>query len=87
MLLNNQFRMDLSINKSFFRNKVNIRIDANDFLGTYKFRPSLYNFNMIINQENINDTRNLLISVSYKLNTEKSKYKGKGAGNTEKSRL
>lgn len=87
MLLNNQFRMDLSINKSFFRNKVNIRIDANDFLGTYKFRPSLYNSNMIINQENINDTRNLLISVSYKLNTEKSKYKGKGAGNTEKSRL
>ena len=87
MLLNNQFRMDFSINKSFFRNKLNIRLEANDFLGTYKFRPSLYNANMIINQENINDTRNLLISISYKINTVKSKYKGKGAGNTEKNRL
>ena len=87
MLLNDQFKFDFSVSKSFLHDKFNVRIDCNDVLGTYKFKPNLYNTKMIINQENINDTRSYSISLTYKLNSTKNKYKGTGAGNSEKNRL
>lgn len=87
MQLNNLFRMDCSIGKSFFKQRLDIRIDCNDIFDTYRFKPMLYNTNMIINQENIVDTRNIVLSLTYKLNSLKKRYKGAGAGNGEKERL
>lgn len=87
MLLNEQLKFNFSINKSLFKDKLNISLDCNDIFGTYKFKPILYNTQLLINQENINDTRSLVFSLTYKLNSTKNKYKGSGAGNSEKDRL
>lgn len=87
MELNNQWKFNLNISKSFFNNRLDIIIDCKDIFDTYQFKPNLYNGNLSIKQENILDSRSYSVTVKYKFNHAKNKYKGNGAGNTEKNRL
>ena len=47
----------------------------------------LYKQSGYLEQTNIYDKRRVSVTVRYKFNPAKSKYKGTGAGNDEKSRL
>lgn len=85
--LNNQFKVDLSLGKTLFNNNLTINIACKDVFDTYKHTPTLYNNNILIKQENIVDTRSLNISLRYRFNAVKAKYKGTGSGQAEKNRL
>ena len=81
-------QMDARISKSFLKdNAMTVTLTANDI-----FRTGYYYFNVHgINSYNGNkiyrDYQRFGVQLSYKFNATKSKYKGTGAGQSEKSRL
>lgn len=81
------WQIDFSASKSFNRNW-NINLSINDIFNTAR-KSGLTIYSGIRNVQNIrfNTLRGVEISVNYKFNTTKSKYKGKGAGNSERERL
>lgn len=83
----NVFRADLSVSKSFFGNKLNVSLDCNDIFHSQKDGNVVYNSSMSLYQYNEYDSRQILMTIRYKLNSSKKKYKGNGAGNEEKGRL
>ena len=82
------WRIDMSLQKSFLNDKLNIRLDATNLLNSYKRDFIMYVSNMqtmhMIDEPN-NCTMQL--TVRYKFNAAKSKYKGTGAGDSQKSRM
>ncbi len=79
--------MDASISKSFLNNRLVVRLEAEDLLHgqneSWKYNNSYAHFTVT----GIDNTRMFLVNVTYNFNATKSKYKGTGAGNAEKSRL
>ena len=82
------WRMDMSLQKSFLNDKLNIRLDATNLLNSYKRDFIMYVSNMqtmhMIDKPNNCTVR---LTVRYKFNAAKSKYKGTGAGDSQKSRM
>lgn len=79
--------LDLNISKTFLNGDLIVRADATDLLNKSYLRYSIYNE---IGQINCLDTwtkRTIRLSVRYSFNTTSSRYKGHGAGTTERSRL
>ena len=74
-----------SLNKSFFNDKLNLRIGAWSPLGS---NIKIYEIsgNREFTQE-IKHCANVGIRIRYKFNTAESKYKGTGAGSSQKSRM
>ena len=64
-----------------------MRLEAEDLLHgqneSWKYNNSYAHFT----RTGIDNTRMFLVNVTYNFNATKSKYKGTGAGNAEKSRL
>lgn len=82
------WRMDLSLQKSLLNDKLNIRLDATNLFNLYKRDFTMYVSNMQtmrLTEEPNNCT--VRLTVRYKFNTTKSKYKGTGAGDSQKSRM
>lgn len=81
------WQFDLSIAKTF--NKLwDARLSLNDIFNTArKTKMTIYSGIYEFNTIRSNTLRGIELSITYKFNTTKSKYKGKGAGNTEKERL
>lgn len=82
------WRMDLSLQKSLLNDKLNIRLDATNLFNLYKRDFMMYVSNMQtmhLTEEPNNCT--IRLTVRYKFNTTKSKYKGTGAGDSQKSRM
>ncbi len=85
--LNTQWKIDTSIYKSFFGGKLDVNLVVNDIFDLYKHKPNLYNRTLLIHQENIMDSRSIQLTLQYKFNSSRSKYKGTGAGQAEKNRF
>ena len=83
----NSYTLNVYFTKSFFNNALNIKLEGNDIFYQDKNQIHMFSNRMDINQHNKYDSREFGITISYKLNTSKSKYKGTGAGNAEKDRL
>jgi len=79
--------VNAAINKSFFNDRLDINLKASDIFYQQKDRVLLYNDKMELDQENKFDTRSVELTVRYKFNLAKSKYKGTGAGQSEIKRL
>lgn len=77
----------LSVQKSFFKGSLDVKLDANDIFKGYwdesTFRTSLIDSY----RKNYSDNRNVNLTLTYRFNTTKNKYKGTGAGDSEKQRL
>ena len=87
VLVKHSNRLDLRINKSFFKNQLSLSLQANDiFKGSYN-SSIFYGSNMSMNIRNYSDSRNFQVSIVYRFNYTRSKYKGYGAGEEEKERL
>lgn len=77
----------MSLTKTFFDDRLSIRLQGYDLLGTEK-NKKLSHFDCIQTEQiGWNDSREIGLTVRYKFNTIRSKYKGTGAGNEEKERL
>ncbi len=79
--------LDVYLAKSFLQKRLVIRLEANDLLlgqnQSWQYKGAYTHFK----RTGIDNTRSIGINVTYNFNATKSKYKGTGAGNAEKSRL
>lgn len=86
-LTEHQFTVNTSITKTLFNDKLSIQLKGLDLFNGYKDGNLLYNKQMQLYQLNRYDKRMFELTVRYKFNASKSKYKGTGAGQSEKNRL
>lgn len=80
-------RLDFSLYKAFLNNNLTVRINANDVLKGSWDKSRWQGQYLHFVRDNYSDSRFVSITVNYTFNTARSKYKGTGAGNAEKSRL
>ncbi|MBM6993636.1 MAG: outer membrane beta-barrel protein [Prevotella sp.] len=79
--------VNVSLTKSMLNDRLSIRIQGNDLFHTEKSRVIMYAGQMQGEQTTWSDSREIVLTLRYKFNTSQSKYKGTGAGNSEKNRL
>jgi len=86
-IVNNKFVLNLGVTKSFLHDRLSISLKGHDLLFYNKNDILLYNNKLLLSQFSKWDTRELEITVRYKFNTNGSRYKGTGAGESEFNRL
>ena len=86
-LAKEQHVLDVSISKSFLKDALTLEIKGNDLLYKCWDADLFYNQKMELLQVSKRGTRDLQLTLRYKFNTTRSKYKGTGAGNAELNRL
>ena len=79
--------MNVSVNKTFLHNTLVVNLGVNDILNTSRQRWTMYSPYVINNMYKNNDPRYVYLSVSYRFNAAKSRYKGTGAGSSQRSRM
>jgi hypothetical protein len=79
--------LDLALTKTFFRDRLSLKVAGQDLLNSYKEGALIRAPKIDIYQLNSTDSRCVSVTLRYRFNTTDSKYRGKGAGNEEKDRL
>ena len=74
------------INKTFLNDRLSVRLNGSNLFKSRK-KITLYMPNYILHQDAWDNSRRISLSVSYRFNSTKSKYKGQGAGLDEQKRL
>ena len=80
-------RVDMKFTKSFLNDALVIGVYANDLFKTDTEQWTMYGSHTVMEKDCYGYERCVGMSLSYNFNATKSKYKGTGAGNAEKSRL
>ena len=83
----NQYVVDAGITKSFFEDRLSLTLKGHDLFHGRKMGIFAYNDRLDIYQYSEWDSRELEVTVRYKFNTAKNRYKGNGAGDREISRM
>ncbi len=79
--------VDVTLNKSFYKNRLNVTMACYDIFASNRSSNNLVYGNFANSIWKYADTRKFIVQVTYKFNAMRSKYKGTGAGSTEKYRL
>ena len=79
--------LGVSLIKTFFNDRLSVKLAGEDLLDRSRDGNLVYNHHVQIWQGNYYDRRRFVATIRYKFNTTRSKYKGTGAGNDEKTRL
>ena len=87
LMMKSDYSINLQFDKSFANRTWIIYLSANDIFKTAKERWTMYGLGAGTTKDCYNYTRNISLQVTYNFNAKRSKYKGTGAGNEEKSRL
>lgn len=87
LMMKSGYSVNLQFDKSFANRTWIIYLSANDIFKTAKERWTMYGLGACTTKDCYNYTRNISLQVTYNFNAKRSKYKGTGAGNEEKSRL
>ena len=87
MYRGDNFTVDARLQKTFWKGQLTGTIYANDIFRTSKTRVTTYYAIGQTAQNVYNYTQQVGLTLSYNFNASRSKYRGTGAGNEEKSRL
>ena len=87
LMMKSDYSVNLQFDKSFANRTWIIYLSANDIFKTTKERWTMYGQGSGSMKDCYNYTRSISLQVTYNFNAKRSKYKGTGAGNEEKSRL
>ena len=87
LMRKSNYSVDLRFDKSFANRTWIIYLSANDIFKTTKERWTMYGLGAGTTKDCYYYTRSISLQVTYNFNAKRSKYKGTGAGNEEKSRL
>ena len=87
LMMKSNYSVNLQFDKSFANRTWIIYLSANDIFKTVKERWTMYGLGAGTMKDCYNYTRSISLQVTYNFNAKRSKYKGTGAGNEEKSRL
>lgn len=79
--------LNLGVRKSFLKKSLTLMVKANDIFNRNINKSTLYNDDVASVTHNFEENRNVVITLQYRFNTTRSKYKGTGAGNEERSRF
>lgn len=77
----------VSVRKSFLNDALSVELRGNDIFKTNRMSYSMYSGDYYLYQKSVWDRQEFAVTVRYKFNTAKSKYKGTGAGDSQKSRM
>ena len=80
-------QLDISLRKSFLNDALSIEVKGVDLLKGRSEIIRMISDMYELNQKNAFDSREFVLTVRYKFNSAKSKYKGTGAGEQQKSRM
>lgn len=79
--------LNLGVAKSFLNGDFTVRLDARDIFDTSSERVIMYNGDILVSSANYQEARHLSLTLRYNFNSSRSKYRGTGAGSSEKDRL
>ena len=82
-----EFNVNARIQKTFFKEQLTACIFANDIFRTLRDKWAGYYPVEVLTRDAYTHSQQIGLSLSYNFNATRSKYKGTGAGNAEKSRL
>ncbi len=77
---------NVSLYKGFFNDRLSFRLQANDLFNSSQAKVTLYSGSQLLTMDQ-ETRRSISMTIRYKFNTAKSKYKGTGAGESQKSRM
>lgn len=77
---------NVGLYKSFLNDCLSVRLQADDLFNSSAAKTVLYSGNRVMTMKQ-EVRRNIALTLRYKFNTAKSKYKGTGAGDSQKSRM
>ncbi|MCI9055586.1 MAG: outer membrane beta-barrel protein [Muribaculaceae bacterium] len=86
-LTNNPWYVNAKIYKGFFNNAFSVTLEAKDIFDSAKNNFDLYSDAVQIQQKNFSPGRSVMLTLQYRFNTTRDRYRGTGAGNSEKSRF
>lgn len=81
------WQCNLGLYKSFADDTWSVKLQLNDVFDTWRQDITLYDAMSTISTNKILDTRDLSLTVRYNFNSARSRYKGRGAANTDKRRF
>lgn len=79
--------VNISLYKGFFNDRLSLNLQGRDLLASYRGSNWLRFGNREIYKWSYADTRKIVLTLRYKFNPAKSKYKGMGAGHEQKARM
>lgn len=79
--------VDVRVYKMFLDKSLTVYLSANDIFNGMVNHADTYSGNIRMQTNVNNHQRHIRLSVRYNFNTTRSRYKGKGAGQSEKDRL
>nr|WP_314155364.1 TonB-dependent receptor [Prevotella pallens] len=86
-LTRNNCTFDFSVRKAFLNNRLSVTVGVNDLFNRSANQLLLYTNNLSIDTKQEFDSREFYVTLRYKFNTARSKYKGTGAGQSERKRF
>ena len=86
-VLRTEGQINARLSKSFLKEALTVTLTAKDILRTGYYHFDLHGIDSYMEDRIYRDFRRVGIQVSYKFNATKSKYRGTGAGQSEKNRL
>lgn len=86
-LSNTPWYVNAKIYKGFFKNALSITLEAKDLFNTSQNDFRMYSDAVQIIQKNFSPGRSVMLTLQYRFNTTRDRYRGTGAGNSEKSRF
>lgn len=86
-LTRNNCTFDFSVRKAFLNNRLSVTVGVNDLFNRSAKQLLLYTNNLSIDTKQEFDSREFYVTLRYKFNTARSKYKGTGAGQSERKRF
>lgn len=81
------WQCNLGLYKSFDNDRWSVKLQLNDVFDTWRQDIISYDALSSISSEKFYDTRDLSITIRYNFNSARTRYKGRGAGNTDKNRF
>lgn len=86
--LSSSSSVDFSIYRSFFNKRLDVRLGIYDIFDQSSTQHiKMYSREIFTDTSEFAESRHLKLSIRYKLNIARSRYKGTGAGNNEKNRF
>lgn len=86
-LTNTPWYVNAKIYKGFFNDAFSVTVEAKDLFDSAKSNFNLCSDAVQIQQKNYSPGRSVMLTLQYRFNTTRDRYRGTGAGNSEKSRF
>ncbi len=84
---NTPWYVNLKLYKGFFKDSLSITVEAKDLFNSAQSSFRLCSDAVQIQQKNFSQGRSVMLTLQYRFNATRDRYRGTGAGNSEKSRL